>query len=119
MLDGTKLTVEAALQALNDGFKISTGEITTDFTKNETLTVLKKYGRLVVLQVALTGVTKAAYTNALCTLPAEYRPVKNIAVCGVLGRNNIARCTILTSGAIQSAIDLTNQEVYITACWLI
>lgn len=75
---------------------------------------ITKVGRFVELDLALTGVTATAWTSVIASIPAYYRPIKEIFVNTL--SNKVIK--IQQNGQIKAGVNLSNEDVRVHACWL-
>ena len=128
MLLGTKLTVESALQGLNEEINdintVKEGTITTTFTFGNTHTV-RKYGKVVELNLIVTAIEDVtAYNTAIAQISAGFRPNADIQPISFLkvGSEKVVRGYIKKStGEIQLQENVAsgaNGEFRIFATWI-
>ena len=114
MLDGTKLTVESALEGLNN---VSSDVVTVPegFTA---VTAVKRQGHTVCLQLSYAAMTESAET-VIGTVPEGYRPTTELYGISRITGGNVIPVKIQTSGAIKLGANLSNAGISMTATWII
>lgn len=117
MLEGTALTVESALQMLSE---VSTGELTTDFTKDTARTnAATRDGNVVTVDVNITGITFESSGGTIAMIPEGFRPDRNFIIPVVIS-GQYGFVNVWHTGAITYNTALTNATVrasftYVTA----
>ena len=120
LLHGSVLTVEEALNGLNEEQQVSAGAC-SDFVEGSTLNIdvgnhLIKQGEVVFMQLGLDSVTCTAWTGYIAMVPEAYRPKFNVFfkdnATGSIG-------VIQSNGRVQMGTSLTAQNVKITTSWII
>lgn len=132
MLQGSllvpKTTVEDVIQTMNNAMTnreltekvtVKTGTITSDFTIQD-FTTLHKIGNVVYASIALSGVTKDAFTNALFNVPEGFRPkAQYVPLPMIVGNTEVGRCTVISVGGnVQSSVNLSNKDIYVSGSWI-
>ena len=113
MLSGTKLTVESALQGLNDVSTASFTDVSGSYQSGDSY--IKRQGNVVDGNLAVNTVTGTA-PFVLAYVPAGYRPASNVmlSIGVVRDTNNVIRGYISPEGAItvNGAVSTENVRVH-------
>ena len=96
---------------------VETGTITSSYTK--AFEGLYKYGKVVNCTFQLSGVTTSGTFANIATIPVGFRPKNFIAINGCRGDNAGTRITVFPNGNITMAAQLSNENLFVSACWII
>ena len=126
MLDGSKLTVESALQGLDNGkgsfLSVSESAVTNIIeggsVEGNTNNIFKQ-GNCVWLYLYLQGLTASPW-DVLCKIPAGYRPKQS---CMILAWTNTedgyTGVEVSTTGNIACVSALNNNKIRIALCYYV
>lgn len=112
MLSGSKLTVESALQGLNDSTNEEYLDFTTEYTdklENYYNKVVKK-GNFVIVTFSFENISVDAYGTIL-TVPASCKPSNAINCFLLVSNSSIAAGYIDTNGDIKTRINISNAVI--------
>ena len=118
-----KTTVEAVLQTMNealtnaeltDAVTPKSSEVTTSFTVSENVNSVIKIGKLVQIDLKLSGVT-ASSGDSLFTIPSGFRPKNNSMVYLSKYSGGLLPITIYTNGIAQvlETLNNTNCQIHV------
>lgn len=118
MLSGTALTVENALQGINDSV-VGDDTALTSTVGTVTVNNVVKSGRVVSVDLKSNGVNISAW-GSIGTIPEGYRPDHVIWTSLVnMSDGTFTRCAINSDGTIASPGAITDKDIYFHATWII
>lgn len=119
MLSGTKLTVETALQGLNDIVSVADAAATidNDFTANTVMNTLRKFGNIVFFCYSNSSITVAVDAQ-IGTIPEGYRPASYCRFIDTAGADG-KRISISAQGLFKTVDAFTGSDMQIRAMWMV
>ena len=125
MLDGSKLTVESALQGLNTGkgsFMGLSESAFTDFVEGSEVESnqnhLLKFGKVVYARLNLTKITATAWTTVIAKISADFAPKYGLQTLVYVDGASPSLISVDTAGSVKVGANLSNNMIRLTLMWI-